>query len=646
MPQGFGSPTLTNEENVTYERGAHTFLTEDGRVFAVWFGFDAEVNYVFNALFVREYDAEGNPLGDPVELAVSIDDYVNGVCALELQNGDLAIQVSYDNGTSKYGETYLFDSEWNSLPVTLDTSHGDIVQLANGSLAQVSPGAYVDMFDASYSFLSTFDASDVYQSPSYTTEMFADLTALSNGGFVVAYTRGNSYTTQGPIGLYFQILDSNGQKVASEVRFSDIYYDYNTYLDVDSVITVFGLEGGNFVTAWLGEIPGSTTGEIGLYSSVFTSAGAALASEVLVSSHELSPSIFLGGSNPKITGTPDGGYVLSWLSFNENDEETLNAQRFDSTGQAIESQIELFYPGVNSANFNYTYDVEVTEANTLVFTYQGFGQVWGDWSDVYMQSQKLTSCGTMQSDTQSGTKYVDHLQALAGHDTVHAGAGRDLVWGGGGDDQLFGQTGNDRLWGGLGADFLHGGEGRDRAMYDDSAAGLTVDMQAVFNSTGIATGDTFYKVEDLSGSRFDDDLRGNARNNMIWGNNGNDTLSGRNGQDRLKGGNGEDVLRGGNGKDWLYGDSGSDQLIGQNGNDLLWGGSGADEFHFGRRSGNDEILDFQDGVDHIVFTRYEFSDLSIREDGADTLIEFGRGDSVLIVGQDAAQVTADDFLFL
>ena len=76
-------------------------------------------------------------------------------------------------------------------------------------------------------------------------------------------------------------------------------------------------------------------------------------------------------------------------------------------------------------------------------------------------------------------------------------------------------------------------------------------------NTGIAAGDSYYGIENLSGSNAGDRLRGDANGNYIWGYGGNDHLAGRNGNDKLIGRLGADSLAGGAGKDVLYGQDGS-----------------------------------------------------------------------------------------
>jgi Ca2+-binding RTX toxin-like protein len=183
-----------------------------------------------------------------------------------------------------------------------------------------------------------------------------------------------------------------------------------------------------------------------------------------------------------------------------------------------------------------------------------------------------TIVGTMASETLTGTVGPDVICGLGGDDTINGNSGIDVIIGGPGDDQLHGNNGNDRLFGGPGADVLQGNAGLDGVGYQDSPAGVTIDLEAAPQTTqdGFGAQDTVDTVENLTGSRLDDTMAGNDVKNIVNGSGGNDSLTGR------------------GGNDYLYGDSGDDALWGGDGNDRLDGGpqSVADSCDGGATSGD------------------------------------------------------------
>jgi Ca2+-binding RTX toxin-like protein len=177
---------------------------------------------------------------------------------------------------------------------------------------------------------------------------------------------------------------------------------------------------------------------------------------------------------------------------------------------------------------------------------------------------------------------------LVNVENVVGSAFNDALIGNAGANKLIGGDGNDNLTGGAGADELIGGEGHDTTRYQDSGAGVTVDLTTGIGSGGTAQGDTYDSIDNAIGSNFDDILVGTEETNLLNGVAGNDILKGAGGSDTLFGGFGEDALLGGDDSDLLFGDAGNDTLTGGEGHDRLDGGADVDSLTGG--IGNDTYV--------------------------------------------------------
>lgn len=234
--------------------------------------------------------------------------------------------------------------------------------------------------------------------------------------------------------------------------------------------------------------------------------------------------------------------------------------------------------------------------------------------------------------------------------------GADTLIGTGQDDNIHGWGGNDLIVLELGDDTIVGGTGIDTISFADAmwSAG-TGDRIAGFHLDLANTGDQFYRyqlvgspghfdiapnplthlrvseVENILGSRWDDDFAGDGFGNVIQGDGGRDQILGRGGDDTLSGGNGidfvwggdgddrleggsdQDYLHGENGRDLIFGDAGFDSLSGGADNDAIEGGAGADTIH---GDAGDDVLKTGSSNDAGYYGR----DVLYGDEGADTLI--------------------------
>ncbi|MEL7148609.1 MAG: M10 family metallopeptidase C-terminal domain-containing protein [Bacteroidota bacterium] len=228
----------------------------------------------------------------------------------------------------------------------------------------------------------------------------------------------------------------------------------------------------------------------------------------------------------------------------------------------------------------------------------------------------------MVDGSYTSSPYGDAELVIAGMQSARiiSSSGSDVVFGSSFSDTIATGLGDDRVFGGGGSDLLDGGAGWDTADYWLSMLSLTADLQMSQFNTGDAHGDVFRSIENLQGTRFDDDLRGDAQANQIWGGTGNDTLSGR------------------------------------HGTDTLIGGDGADVFIFDASADPDTILDFELGKDRIDITEWKSTTyknielISQHEGGKYSLTVKSTQDDYSIIflnlhSDPLLHLSADDFIF-
>src|SRR5262249_20043369 len=175
--------------------------------------------------------------------------------------------------------------------------------------------------------------------------------------------------------------------------------------------------------------------------------------------------------------------------------------------------------------------------NDLLFGLYGNNHfVGGDGEDTVFYSGDATITTGITADLADPS----HNTGLAAGDTydgvenVLGSILDDTLIGDDGNNVLMGSFGNDRLIGGAGADVLNGGyfysgditdwyEGTpldtldpsDVASYETATSGVIASLSNPANNTGDAAGDTYFFIDGLAGSAFDDSLVGTQYRNLL-----------------------------------------------------------------------------------------------------------------------------------
>lgn len=160
--------------------------------------------------------------------------------------------------------------------------------------------------------------------------------------------------------------------------------------------------------------------------------------------------------------------------------------------------------------------------------------------------------------------------------------------------------------------------------------------------------------ESIFGSLSTDVIEVDGSNQIIFGGADADLIDASinsEGGNRIYAGGGDDTLILGNG-DRVVGGAGADQIFATNGgNNTVTGGAGADQFWIATAETPDTantITDFTSGEDVIGLAGLGigFEDLSITQNGDNTLIAANSQDLAILLGTDAASITVENFVIV
>ncbi len=566
----------------------------DGGWLVCWTSYDQDGSAT--GLYQQRYNSAGETVGAEQQVNNQVEDYQLNASVTSLTDGGwLVCWESYAQDGSGYGvyqQRFTADGLTSGEESRVNTqttgsqNTAAVTALADGGwlvswMTYSEDGLQSDILQQRYSSAGLpIGAEATVNSSSGTLQESPQTTALLDGGWLVTWhaPQADGNATD----IFQQRYAANGNAVAGETRVNRTVTDYQLNA------STCGLADGGWLVCW--ESYSQDGSGYGVYQQRYNAQGIAQGGEVRVNS-------FTSGSQgtPSVTALPDGGWVVSWTSYGQEDTTSgIYQQRYSAAG---------------------------TPAGT------GTPTLTGDQHDNWL--------------------HFSGLQAIQ----IEGGGGNDELQGGDADDRLDGGTGNDTLNGGTGADTLIGGRGNDAYLVDNlndliieaskmareidtvhsevswtlsaNLENLTLTGTASINGTGNAL------ANSLSGNDADNVLDGKAGADTLIGGLGNDTYLIDNTRDRIVesstisseidtvqssiswklGVNLEQlVLTGtrainGTGNDLdntLTGNAAANILNGQAGNDILSGGGGTDRFILDSLTGSDFISDFLSGTDKLV----------------------------------------------
>ena len=307
--------------------------------------------------------------------------------------------------------------------------------------------------------------------------------------------------------------------------------------------SITALTDGGWVVSWRSFEQDNVDGLSGIYAQRYNAAGVAQGAEFQVNTFTTSFQ-----DQPSITALGDGGWVVSWTSVGQDGSGYgIYAQRYNAAGvaQGVEFQVNSFTTGDQ-----YESSITALADGGFLVSWSSDGQD-GSGSGIY--AQRYDAAGNAVGLKLTGTAAADtiHLDAgqlmtvdgATGNDTLNGSSGNDMLLGGADNDTLRGNAGNDYLDGGTGVDNMAGGAGDD-VYFIDSALDVLTEAVGAGNDTinSSVTKILAANFENLTLTGLDNiNGTGTAIGNVLEGNSGNNVLNGLAGADIMSGGAGNDT---------------------------------------------------------------------------------------------------------
>ena len=452
-------------------------------------------------------------------------------------------------------------------------------------------------------------------------QSFPVVAGLTGGGFVAWYSEGD---------IKARVFNAAGTALTGDLDVAQFPVGTQAAPDVTS------LSDGGFLVAWTTNTSVPADGGDGSGSSIkaraFSSTGAPTSAELLVNAVTTADQ-----QMPAAATLADGRVIISWTdrSNAQLQQNDVRAQILDPRTQGVNVSGTADADKYVGSAFVDTLS-GLGGSDLLDGGAGGDALVGGDGDDIYIIDQAGDSVAENAAAGNDTVFSLAHFALSANVENLILQGGTDLQgFGNGLANTINGNSGNNLLDGGAGADTMSGGAGND-TYFVDNAADAVVEGAGQGNDTVFSTAHLVLaaNVETLV-LQGGADLQGfgNGMANVIYGNTGNNLLDGGTGADLMVGGAGNDTYfvdnssdaafeNAGEGHDAVfasthyglaadveilvqqgtadlqgYGSNQANTLHGNAGNNLLNGAGGADTMRGG--AGNDTYF-VDNGGDVVV----------------------------------------------
>ncbi|MDU1092190.1 MAG: cadherin domain-containing protein, partial [Leclercia adecarboxylata] len=399
-----------------------TALNDAGAYAVAWIGKDGTSSY--SSIFTQSFNADGTPLSAAAQLdgAASAHDLAPQIATLA--DGGYIVSWSISSGgiyVQRFDDTGV--AVGNTVPLAVSGSSGNaspqVSVLDNGSYVVTWQGyttgdyhIYVQQFDATGNG-TTPVMLDATTGNSNNYESQPQITALTNGGYVVTWSGYNYSGSNYNSSTYVQQFDATGTRVGSIVELDGSSNANNggnyTYPYVAA------LADGGYAITWMEYDNSNGYYDYKVYVQQFSAGGSKVGDAVQLDAPHNSTSNDRD-QFPRITALGDGGYAVTWMSIGSSNWD-IYAQKFNASGVAVGDIVRLEASG--GANDLYPQVTAVGADGEYMVTWYGYSPGSGV-SGYHLYVQKFNADGstydnlvvlnhdgqsTVQS-TETGTVYL------------------------------------------------------------------------------------------------------------------------------------------------------------------------------------------------------------------------------------------------
>ncbi|MBF0270109.1 MAG: FecR domain-containing protein [Alphaproteobacteria bacterium] len=394
----------------------------------------------------QRYDAFGVPAGAEAQVntIVNNDQYAASVAGLA-DGGFVVTWHTYGlDGNSTGIALRRFDANGQAIGEETAANTYTIGVQNNPEIAAFADGGYVVTWSSNSQdgsgygiFGQRFDANGLKAGSEFrVNETTADsqyaqkVSAIKDGGFAVTW--GSLSTDGSDFNVFARLYDASGNAATGEFMVNQTVADRQHYPYIAA------LNDGRIAVAWASNLQDGNY--MGVYLRLYDSQGQALGGETRINTYISSNQTY-----PTIASLEDGGFIVSWMSYQDGSDYGIYAQRYGSDGLAAGGEFRV---------------------NSYTAAGQGYPRATG-----------LPDGGfviTWQSNLQDGSGLGVYAQR---YDSNSNPIGLYDLTGGMGNDVLYAESGFQAIAGGGGADTLIGGDGADafRFAAGDAVAGERID---------------------------------------------------------------------------------------------------------------------------------------------------------------------------